>query len=103
MTTHTDLSRDMDRERQSLKEEGALTRAEWMAAAALGLSLLQGTYIAGVEVQRLNDHDRRIGGLEVQQDRIATKVEEIRVTSARIDANVAALAEITRERRGGNR
>lgn len=79
--------------------EQGLTRAEWIAAAALGLSLLQGTYIAGVEVQRLNDHDRRIGGLEVQQDGIVSKIEEIRVTNARIDANVAALTEQTRERR----
>jgi len=99
MTTHTDLIRDIGRGNEPAKEGGALTRAEWIAAAALGLSLLQGTYIAGVEVQRLNDHDRRIGGLEVQQDRIVTKVEEIRITSARIDANVAALTEQARERR----
>lgn len=83
--------------------ERGLTRAEWIAAAALALSLLQGTYIAGVEVQRLNDHDRRIGGLEVGQDRIVSKVEEIRVTSARIDANVSALAEQTRDQRGRGR
>lgn len=99
MTDHTHPDQI---ENSQLMEKG-LTRAEWIAAAALALSLLQGTYIAGVEVQRLNDHDRRIGGLEVGQDRIVSKVEEIRVTSARIDANVSALAEQTRDRRGGDR
>lgn len=78
-----------------------MTRAEWMAAAALAVSLIQGAYIAGVEVQRLNDHDRRIIGLEAGQDRMAAKVEEIRVTSARIDANVSALAEQAHERMRG--
>lgn len=83
----------------SSKMERGLTRAEWIAAASLGLSMLQGTYIAGVEVQRLNDHDRRIISLETGQDQLAAKIEEIRVTSARIDANVTALAEQARERR----
>jgi len=82
------------------KEGGALTRAEWMAAASLVLSTLTMAYMAGVEVQRLNDHDRRIISLETSQDRMTAKIEEIRVTSARIDANVAALTEQARERRG---
>lgn len=79
--------------------EKGLTRAEWMAAASLVLSTLTMAYMAGIEVQRLNDHDRRIIGLEAGQDRMAAKVEEIRVTSARIDANVSALTEQARERR----
>lgn len=83
--------------------ERGLTRAEWMAAASLVLSTLTMAYMAGVEVQRMNDHERRIGGLEVGQDRIVTKVEEIRITSARIDANVSALTEQARERRDRGR
>lgn len=96
MTTHTDLSRDM----APVKMELGLTRAEWMAAASLVLSTLTMAYMAGVEVQRLNDHDRRIISLETSQDRMTAKIEEIRVTSARIDANVAALTDQARERRG---
>lgn len=79
--------------------ERGLTRAEWMAAASLVLSTLTMAYMAGVEVQRLNDHDRRIVSLETGQDRMVAKVEEIRVTSARIDANVSALTEQAREGR----
>jgi hypothetical protein len=71
-----------------------------MAAASLVLSTLTMAYMAGVEVQRLNDHDRRIISLETSQDRMTAKIEEIRVTSARIDANVAALTDQARERRG---
>lgn len=75
-----------------------MTRAEWMAAASLLISTLTMAYMAGIEIQRLNDHDRRIISLEVGQDQQAAKIEEIRVTSARIDANVASLTDQARGR-----
>ena len=75
-----------------------MTRAEWIAAAALIISLIQGAYVAGVEVQRLNDHDRRISAAETAQSGQAAKIEQLLITTARIDANVAALADRAKER-----
>ena len=91
MTTITD-----DQERQ----EQALTRAEWIAAAALIISCGTGLYTAGIEVQRLNDHDRRLTAVEASQNMASGKIETLLVTTSRIDANVASLAEQAKERRG---
>lgn len=79
------------------EETARVTRAEWIAAAALVISILQGAYVAGVEVQRLNDHDRRLVNMEEQQDRSDGKIKQLLVTVARIDANVSALTDRTRE------
>lgn len=75
------------------EETTRVTRAEWIAAAALVISILQGAYVAGIEVQRLNDHDRRLANMEEQQDRSAGKIEQLLVTVARIDANVSTLTD----------
>lgn len=83
--------------------ERGLTRAEWMAAASLILSTVTGAYLAGVEVQRLNDHDRRLSAVEAAQASSAGKIETLLITTSRIDANVSALtdqAKEERERRG---
>jgi basic membrane lipoprotein Med (substrate-binding protein (PBP1-ABC) superfamily) len=79
--------------------ERGLNRAEWLGAAALALSFVQGAYIAGVEVQRLNDHDRRLASVESAQASSAGKIETLLITTSRIDANVSALAEQAKEQR----
>ena len=76
-----------------------MTRAEWMAAAALVLSMVQGAYIAGVEVQRLNDHDRRLTNIETAQVTSSGKIEQILIAESRIEANIAALADQAKEKR----
>ena len=84
---------------QRRQEALALTRAEWMAAAALVLSMVQGAYIAGVEVQRLNDHDRRLTNIETAQVTSSGKIEQILIAESRIEANIAALADQAKEKR----
>lgn len=84
-------------------KEAGLTRAEWIAAAALAISIIQGAYVAGVEVQRLNDHDRRLSSIETAQGATQAKIEQLLITTARIDANVEALAERSKEQRAGGR
>lgn len=74
------------------RQDQSFTKAEWMAAAALCLSFVQGAYIAGVEIQRLNDQDRRLASLEAAQAASAGKIEQLLITTTRIDANVTALA-----------
>ena len=82
------------------RQEKALTRAEWMSAFALIGMVLQGAYLAGVEMQRLNDHDRRLSNIETAQVTSSGKVEQLLITVSRIDANVTALAERAQEQRG---
>jgi len=79
-----------------------LTRAEWMGAASLGISALTLAYMAGVQVQQINDLDRRATALEAGRAVNAAKIEQLLITSARIDANVASLTEQARERRERN-
>ena len=74
------------------RQEKALTRAEWIAATALIISCGTGLYTAGIEVQRLNDQDRRLTAVEAVATTSATKLE-------RIDANVSLLVEEAKERR----
>ena len=81
------------------RQEQALTRAEWIAAAALIISCGTGLYTAGVEVQRLNDHDRRLASVEASQSTQSGKIETLLITTSRIDANVSALAQQAQERR----
>lgn len=69
-----------------------MTRAEWIAAAALIISCGTGLYTAGIEVQRLNDHDRRLTSVEASETASTVKIE-------RIDANVSLLVEEAKERR----
>lgn len=81
------------------QEERGLTRAEWMGAASLGLSALTLAYMAGVQVQQISDLNRRTTSLETVQQSNATKIEQLLITTSRIDANVASLTEQARDRR----
>lgn len=84
-------------------KEDRLSRAEWIAATALALSVAQGCYVAGVETQRLNDHERRLSALKSSEVMSAGKIETLLVTTTRIDANVAAIADRENERRGNSK
>ncbi len=80
-----------------------LSRAEWIAGAAFAISILQASYIAGVEVQRLNDQDRRITEIESVQTAREGKIEQLLIATTRIDANLAALTERANDWRGTRR
>lgn len=76
-----------------------ITRAEWISAGSLVIAVLNGAYLAGVEVQRLNDHDRRIAGVERAQEQTDGRIEAIGLKVERIDANTKFLADLAREQR----
>ncbi|WP_428331975.1 hypothetical protein [Novosphingobium sp.] len=88
---------------ETKSKEDRLNRAEWISAASFGLSVLLLAYVAGVDVQRLNDQDRRLSALESSETMSASKIESLLVTTMRIDTNVTALAEREREHRGGGK
>lgn len=73
-----------------------------MGAASLMLSALTGAYMAGVQVQQINDLKRRTDGLEAIQTSNANKIEQLLIITTRTDANVASLAERGREMRERN-
>ena len=73
-------------------ERASMTRAEWIAAAALVLNLATIVFAAGILWRDVEDHDRRIELQERKMDALVPKVE-------RIDANVTFLAERAREDR----
>ncbi len=77
----------------------ALTRAEWIAAGALIISTGTGLYTAGIEVQRLNDHDRRLAAVEASESTASGKIEQLLITTSRIDANVTTLTDQSKEQR----
>jgi hypothetical protein len=79
--------------------ERGLTRAEWMGAASLSLSALTLAYMAGVQVQQISDLNRRATSLEAVQASNANKIEQLLITTSRIDANVAGLADQARDHR----
>lgn len=70
----------------------AMTRAEWIAAAALGLNILTLAFFFGAVWRDVQDHGRRLGLVETSNTELVQKVE-------RIDANVSFLAELARENR----
>lgn len=86
---------------ETLQEAASLKRTEWLAYIALIVSLGGGIYIVGVDVQRLNDYDRRIAAMETYQGTSSGKIETLLVTTARIDANVASLTDEQHTHRGG--
>lgn len=69
-----------------------MSRAEWIAATALGLNVLTLAFFFGAVWRDVQDHGRRLGVVEVSNGDLVAKVE-------RIDANVAFLAELAREDR----
>lgn len=69
------------------------SRADWIATAALVITLAGWAFNVGVVVQTQQDHDRRIADLEATDKDLVPRVE-------RIDANVEFLTELAREQRG---
>lgn len=69
-----------------------MTRAEWISIAAFGVSILGGAFSLGIVYADVQDHDRRLGAVELSNDALVAKVE-------RIDANVQFLTELAREER----
>jgi cell division protein FtsB len=76
----------------------AVTRAEWVSFGALALNIATLVFGLGVIWADVQDHERRIGMVETDNKALVEKV-------ARIDENVAFLAERAREdrQRGPNR
>jgi len=70
----------------------SVTRAEWISIAAFGVSILGGAFSLGIVYADVQDHDRRLGAVELSNDALVAKVE-------RIDANVQFLTELAREER----
>jgi len=77
----------------------SVTRAEWFGALALALSVLEGAYLGGIEAERVNDHDRRITGIEVGQAARSTKIDGLIETTTRMDTELNELIELEKERR----
>lgn len=69
-----------------------INRAEWISFGALALNVLTLVFGLGAVWSQVQDHNRRISGLETKMDVIVPKVE-------RIDANVTFLADMARESR----
>jgi hypothetical protein len=79
-----------------MTEGQKMTRAEWMAVAALVLNFGTIAFVAGQVMQTQADHDRRLSIEERKSDNLIPRIE-------RIDANVAMLAEQAREQRENER
>jgi hypothetical protein len=69
-----------------------VNRAEWGVVASIAISLLTAAFYVGFVYGAIQEHERRIVGVESKVDDIATRLE-------RIDANVSFLAERAREDR----
>jgi cell division protein FtsB len=69
-----------------------ITRAEWIAIAALVISILGGSFSLGVVYADVQSQGRRLDAVEQSNSALVQKVE-------RIDANVSFLAELAREER----
>jgi cell division protein FtsB len=67
-------------------------RADWIATAALMLTVAAQIFNLGVLWQTQQDHSRRIEEQEAKMDTLGPKVE-------RIDANVTFLTDLAREER----
>ena len=76
-----------------------MARVEWIAGAALGISILQGAYLVGFDVQRLAEIERRVRDIEGVQTARAGQIEQLLVTTTRVDANVSALTDRLNEMR----
>jgi hypothetical protein len=76
----------------NFKAEKAVTRSEWIAGAAFLLSAASMIWTGGVIYGQVQEHDRRIVGVEDKLDSIVPRIE-------RIDANVAMLAQRAAEDR----
>jgi hypothetical protein len=69
-----------------------MTRAEWIAVAAIGLNVVTIVFGGGAFWQTVQDHERRITSEEIKSEALIPRIE-------RIDANVAMLVEERRDER----
>jgi hypothetical protein len=82
------------------------TRGEWFAFTGLLIAVVsvliaiaQGIYLIGFELQRVNDIERRVVTIESIQNARGLQMQQLAVDMARIDANMASLAEWAKEQR----
>ncbi len=83
---------------ETMNQRG-LNRAEWIAAAAVIISSVGTMFSAGIEVQRINDHERRLTAVEAEQSAIAGKVEQLLSTTSRTAQSVQDIDELLKEQR----
>jgi hypothetical protein len=74
-------------------ESKSMTRAEWIAAGAMGVNVLGFAFGGGALWQMVNDHDKRLTAVEALDRSRAAQMTEILVRLERIDANTTALKE----------
>jgi len=74
-------------------ESKSMTRAEWIAAAAMGVNVLGFAFGGGALWQMVNDHDKRITSVEAIDRAREAQLTQILVRLERIDANTTALKD----------
>lgn len=75
-----------------------MTRAEWIAAAAMGVNVLGFAFGGGALWQMVNEHDKRLTAVELIDQQRTQQLTEILVRLERIDVNTMALKERMKER-----
>ena len=71
----------------------SMTRAEWIAAAAMGVNVLGFAFGGGALWQMVNDHNKRLTAVEAVDRTREVQMTQILVRLERIDANTIALKE----------
>ena len=74
-------------------ESQSMTRAEWIAAAAMGVNVLGFAFGGGALWQMVNDHDKRMTAVEAIDRAREAQMTQILVRLERIDANTVALKD----------
>jgi uncharacterized membrane protein YoaK (UPF0700 family) len=69
-----------------------VSRAEWIAIAALSVTIVAQIFNMGVVYGQVQDHEREIAALKTVTDTLVPRVE-------RIDANVEFLTSLAKEER----
>lgn len=76
-----------------MNEGNSMTRAEWIAAAAILLNLATLVFGGGAFWQTVQGHDDRLTKIEANDLSQSTQFTEVLVRLERIDANTTALKE----------
>ena len=74
-------------------ESQSMTRAEWIAAAAMGVNVLGFAFGGGALWQMVHDHDKRMTAVEAIDRAREAQMTQILVRLERIDANTVALKD----------
>lgn len=77
-----------------------MTRAEWIAVAAVVLNISTLVFAGGAFWQTQQDHDRRIVAMEAALQARTQEMTQILVRLERIDSNTMALKERMDKERG---